>query len=160
MPARLQEIRRKADTAAENTAPRQGNTVPVEDGEATKNASEGRRSHKEAPKKILTHRLKPFRRCQHSCKNHTDKETRQPKTQLPDGERPCQCRTEKPQRSAEKVPNVSSETFPKVLETMLPARLQKIHRKGDIRQPKTRLPDRENTMPVSGEATKKRRKNA
>ena len=62
------------------------------------------------------------------------------------------------------MPNVSFETFPKELETTLPARLPKNTGK-ETRQPKTlqnTAPGRgntRNTMPVKdGEATKKRRK--
>ena len=52
--------------------------------------------------------------------------------------------------------NVSFATFPKKLEMTLPAQLQK-HDDKQTRQPKTRLPDRETTMPVKdGEATPKK----
>ena len=87
-------------------------------------ASEGQRSHKGAPKKTLTSPLKLSKRARNDiastvAKKHTEKQTRQPKTWLPDRETPCQWRTEKPQRSAEKVPNVSSETFLEKLEAIL-----------------------------------------
>ena len=73
------------------------------------------------------------------------------------GARLCQWRTEKPQRSAEKAPNVSLETFPKELETTLPARLPKTRRQVDTAAQNTAPGQGKNTMPVKdGETTKKR----